>query len=232
MPESALVRAAAQVPALGEYLSGPFDLPASVMLDAQWMRERVREIGVRWGCSDARVNGTLWWYAASSTMAFVPIATALAVGEAADPRLDDARCFLRPDGSLGGVIGEATLDVEGLAAAMVESFGALVDAVSAASGARVKALWAIATDSIANRCLDVGAALGNRALGSEFAVSLIDDMRAPMPAPRFVDVAGRRFTERCSCCLLYETDAADKCTSCPRRTPDDRLRGLHIAARW
>lgn len=232
MPESLLARSAKQVRALEEYVKGPFDLPASVMLDVDWMRERVREVGALWGCADDRVDGTLWWYAASSTIAFAPIATALVTGRAVDPRLDDARCFLRGDGSLGGVVGDRSVPVEELPAAMTEAFGGLVDVVSAASGARVQALWAIATDSIANRSLDVGAALGDRSRGSEFAVTLVGGMQAPLPAPRFVDVAGRRFTERCSCCLLYETEAADKCVSCPRRTPDDRLRGLEIAARY
>ena len=224
--------AAERVAGLGEYLQGPFDLEASNMLDGDWMRDRVADTGKRWNCTDARVNGTLWWYSASSTLAFVAVATAMVTGEAADPALDGARCFLRPNGYLGGVLSENTISVPELPAALEQVFAGIIGALSEASGARVRALWAIASDSIANRCLDVGAALGDRLRGSSFAEELVAHMTSPLPAPRFVDVGGRRFTRRCSCCLLYVTEGADKCTSCPRRTPLDRLHGLEIAARY
>ncbi len=227
---SVYARAAARVPGLGEYLEGPFDLPASVMLDADWIRARVVDTGVRWNCVDDRVNGTLWWYSASSTLAFVAVATAMVTGEAADPSLDTAHCFLRPNGYLGGVRTERTISTEQLAPALDTTFAGIIDVLAEASGARRQALWAIATDSIANRSLDVGAALGDRTVGSRFAMSLIANMQETLPSPRFVDVGGCRFTRRCSCCLLYETAGADKCTSCPRRTPEDRRRGLEIAA--
>lgn len=224
--------AADRVPGLEEYLQGPFDLPTWTMLDADWMRARVEDTGTRWNCGDTRVNGTLWWYSASSTLSFVAIATAMVTGEAADPALDGARCFLRPNGYLGGVLSERTVSIEELPDALDTAFSGIIAALSAASGARTRALWAIATDSIANRSLDVGAALGDRSLGSAFAERLVGRMTSPVPAPRFIDVGGRRFTRRCSCCLLYKTEGAEMCTSCPRRTPTDRLRGLEAAARY
>jgi hypothetical protein len=229
---NAYALAAERVPGLQQYIDGPFDLCATVMLDDDWLRARVDDTGRRWQCTDARVNGTLWWYSASSTIAFLAIATAMVTGEAADPRLDGSRCFLRSDGYLGGTVSDSVLEVAALPAAVNETFTGIVDALSAASGVRRQALWAIASDSIANRSLDVGAALGDRSLGSDFAEWLIGEMAATLPAPRFVDVGGRRFTRRSSCCLLYETSGADKCTSCPRRSPSDRLRGLEAAARY
>jgi len=224
--------AAARVPGLGEYLDGPFDLPASVMCDRQWLADRVADTGRRWTCTDDRVNGTLWWYSASSTLAYIAVATAMVTGEAADPGVENASCFLRPDGYLGGVRSERVIAVDRLPASLASTFGGVVDALSAVSGARRQSLWAIATDSIANRSLDVGAALGDRALGSEFGAWLVREMASPMPRPRFVEVGGRTFTQRCSCCLLYLTGGADKCVSCPRLTPADRLRGLEAAARY
>lgn len=223
--------AAQRVPSVQQYLDGPFDLGATVMLDGEWLRARVDDTGRRWQCTDARVNGTLWWYSASSTIAFVAIAAAMVTGESADPRLDGARCFLRPDGYLGATVSDRVIEVSALPEALTETFTGIVDALSAASGARRQALWAIASDSIANRSVDVAVALGDQALGSDFAAWLIGEMAATLPKPRFVDVGGRRFTQRCSCCLLYETGGADKCTSCPRRSPSDRLRGLEAAAR-
>lgn len=221
-----------RVPGLAEYLQGPFDLPASAMVDADWMRARVADTGRRWDCSDARVNGTLWWYSASSTMAFLAVSTAMVTGSAPDPSLERSRIALRDNGYLGGIVSTEVIAAEDLPAALTGAFTSVVDALAAASGATTNALWAIASDSIANRSLDVGAALGDRSVGSDFASWLVGEMPAPLPTPRFLDVGGRRFTQRCSCCLLYETGGSDKCTSCPRRTPADRLRGLEIAARY
>lgn len=229
---SVYIEAAATVPGLAEYLQGPFDLPASAMTDADWMRDRVADTGRRWDCSDARVNGTLWWYSASSTLAFLAVSTAMVTGTAADPSLNDSRICLRDNGYLAGMVSDTVISVADLPQALGGAFTGIVDALAIASGARTQALWAIAADSIANRSLDVGAALDDRALGSSFASWLVGEMAAPLPTPRFVDVGGRRFTQRCSCCLLYKTGGADKCTSCPRRTPSDRLRGLEIAARY
>jgi ferric iron reductase protein FhuF len=45
---------------------------------------------------------------------------------------------------------------------------------------------------------------------------------APLPAPRYVDVSGARFTRRASCCLLYRLPHEPLCTSCPRRPPAER----------
>ena len=40
--------------------------------------------------------------------------------------------------------------------------------------------------------------------------------------PRYVDVAGVRFTQRVSCCLLYRLPPEPLCTSCPRRPAAER----------
>ena len=229
---SVYTEAAERVPGLAEYLHGPFDLPASAMTDADWLRERIADTGRRWNCTDDRINGTLWWYSASSTIALLAVSTAMVTGTAADPSLEHSRCFLRGDGYLGGVRSDRTVTPEQLPGALASTFRAVVDALAAASGATTNALWAITSDSIANRCLDVGTALGDRERGSAFAQELVAAMSSPLPAPRFVDVGGRRFTRRSSCCLLYLTSASDKCTSCPRRTPSDRLRGLRAAAQY
>lgn len=210
--------------------------PAEVMASAEWMAERVADTGRRWGSADARVNGTLWWYSASSTLAGAPIATALATGVAAHPRLAGATAFLRPDGYFGGMTSTSSIpvreDLSELATELTVTLTDLIGALTEASGVWSRALWAIVTDSVANRALDAGDACGDRRIGSAFAYRLVDDMRqagAPMPLPRFVDVERRgrtkRFTQRASCCLIYEARQS-KCVSCPKRPPADRLAGL------
>lgn len=210
--------------------------PAEVMASAQWMAERVADTGRRWGSADARVNGTLWWYSASSTLVEPPLTTALATGFAAHPRLTGATAFLRPDGYFGGMTSTSYIPVREalseLATELTATLTDLIGALTETSGVRPRALWAIVTDSVANRALDAGDACGDRRIGSAFAHRLLDDMRqagAPVPLPRFVDVEGsrrpKRFTQRASCCLIYEVGQS-KCVSCPKRPPADRLAGL------
>jgi hypothetical protein len=230
---------ARRVPMIADQIAHPgaASFPAALLTDPGWLADRVADTAARWGSDDPRVNGTLWWYSASSTLTGIPIATALVTGVAAHPGLGDAVAFLRDDGYLGGITASSGLPVtEGLselAAEMAAALTSIVDALAAASGVRHAAMWAIATDSIANRALDAGTACGDRVRGSIFARGLVDALRhagVVLPDPRFVDVrAGTlscRFTQRASCCLIYETPGSGKCVSCPRRPAEDRLRGL------
>jgi ferric iron reductase protein FhuF len=87
----------------------------------------------------------------------------------------------------------------------------------------------IATDSIANRLLAVGQAVGDVGRATALAGPLAAAIGAPLPAPRYVDVRGRRYTRRASCCLLFRVPGEPLCTSCPRRPPGERqvlLEGL------
>ena len=230
---------ARRVPMIADQIAHPVaaSFPAALLTDPGWLADRVADTAARWGSDDPRVNGTLWWYSASSTLTGIPIATALVTGVAAHPGLGDAVAFLRDDGYLGGITASSGLPVtEGLselAAEMAAALTPIVDALAAASGVRHAAMWAIATDSIANRALDAGTACGDRVRGSIFARGLVDALRhagVVLPDPRFVDVGAgtlsSRFTQRASCCLIYETPGSGKCVSCPRRPAEDRLRGL------
>ena len=230
---------ARRVPMIADQIAHPAaaSFPAALLTDPGWLADRVADTAARWGSDDPRVNGTLWWYSASSTLTGIPIATALVTGVAAHPGLGDAVAFLRDDGYLGGITASSGLPVtEGLselAAEMAAALTPIVDALAAVSGVRHAAMWAITTDSIANRALDAGTACGDRVRGSIFARGLVDALRhagVVLPDPRFVDVrAGTlscRFTQRASCCLIYETPGSGKCVSCPRRPAEDRLRGL------
>lgn len=221
-----LARTVARVPALQPYTDGPFDLPAVMLTDPAWLAERVADTGHRFGCSDLSVVGTLWWYSTSSTLVFLTVASAMVTGRVDDPRLAGRRCSVGPEGDVLGVVGGGALDVGDAIEPMTQALASIIEPLAEVSATRVPTLWAIVSDSIANRCLDVGAALGDRSLGSFFATAIIGQMGSALPKPRFVDVNGRPFTQRCSCCLLYRTGVAAQCTSCPHRSPDDRRKGL------
>ncbi|HVD26925.1 MAG TPA: (2Fe-2S)-binding protein, partial [Mycobacteriales bacterium] len=91
-------------------------------------------------------------------------------------------------------------------------------------------LWAIATDSVANRLLALGRAVGDVPAATALAAPLAAAVGAPLPVPRYVDVDGVRFTRRASCCLLYRMPHEPMCTSCPRRPPTERQILLEDAA--
>lgn len=221
-----IARTVARVPALKPYTEGPFELPATTLTDPDWLRQRVADTGRRFRCPDVAVTGTLWWYSTSSTLVFLTVASAMVTGQVGDPRLTGSRCALGPEGDVLGVVGGEAMDIGDAIAPLTEALASIIEPLAEVSGSRKQTLWAIVTDSLANRCLDVGAALGDRSLGSFFATAIVAHMGATLPKPRFVDVNGRPFTQRCSCCLLYRTGVAGMCTSCPHRSPEDRRRGL------
>ena len=199
-------------------------LPGAVLTDPRWLARRVEDTGRRWNHDDPRVNGTLWWYSASSTLVAAPLAMLLATGRAPDPRPGRLSVSLQPNGYLRSARSDRLLpSVAAFADALVEAHSGVIDALAEVSGAAPRALWAIATDSIANRALEAGRAAGDEDRGGGLARAVC---RPPLLPARYVDVEGpgrtRRFVRRGSCCLIYVATDGGKCASCPRRAPDDR----------
>jgi ferric iron reductase protein FhuF len=235
----AYARAVAAVPELGALIAIPPDaapLPGPLLADAGWLAERVAVAGDRWRIADPRVIGTLWWYAASSTLLAPPVITLLVIGRPVDLSLKTLTLYLRSDGYLGGgrTTALADADPERLGLALREHLGAVIAPLAAVSGATERALWAIAADSLANWALRAGYALGAVDRAEALAGAVAEGIGPVMPTPRYVDVSGpptRRYVRRCSCCLIFELAGMDKCTSCPRQPPADRLRRLAAHAR-
>jgi FhuF 2Fe-2S C-terminal domain len=162
----------------------------------------------------ARTAGVLWWYSASSVLLGPPAESYVRGGPVA---LGSMTLFLHPDGRVLDARAADTVPREAAPAQVAHLVATCVTAVSAASGAARRALWAIASDSLANRVLWAGG-------GTAEAVALAADER--FPRPRYVELAGQRVVRRVSCCLVYESPGQQKCVSCPRQHPDDRLRRL------
>src|SRR4051812_19760561 len=59
--------------------------------------------------------------------------------------------------------------------------------------------------------------LGDVAAATARAADLARAIGVPLPVPRYVDVAGVRFSRRVSCCLLCRVSHEPLCVSCPRR---------------
>lgn len=225
----ALARAYLEIaPALGPFSPtvdpGPAPLPGELLTSPTWLADRIRDTGVRWSHPGDRVNGTLWWYSASSTLVAAPLTMLLVAGAAPDPRPDRLTICLRENGYLAAARSDRLCSSrEEFVAALHRALGAVIAPLAAASGASTRALWAIATDSVANRALDAGRRLDceDEAVALARAVT-----RPPLLPARFTDVTApsgsRRFVHRSSCCLIYQATDGPRCASCPRRTPADR----------
>jgi len=179
-----------------------------MITDPAWLGAQVDAAGRRYRFDDRPALGVLWWYSASSVL------LGLAVAER-DLRLDHVTLLVhRVDGRL--------LDARS-DRAFSGTFGAAlsvpIEALARVTGARRRALWAIATDSLANRVLWAGGSPGD-------ASRLAACAGPELPNPRYVTVSGRLVVRRASCCLIYLAPGEAKCVSCPRQTPEERFRRL------
>ncbi|WP_436501392.1 (2Fe-2S)-binding protein [Actinokineospora sp. HUAS TT18] len=190
-------------------------VPVAAIQDPEWLTAQLAAAGTRFRTADQVVTGVLWWYSASSVLLGPTVESLLGTGRALDPAA--VTLYLHPDGRLLDARGSAECADPG--PRLRRLLSAAITTVATLSGASPRALWAIATDSLANRVLWAGG-------GPEDAVKLASEIGQELPRPRFVDVGGRTVVRRASCCLVYETPGADKCVSCPRQLPADRLRRL------
>jgi hypothetical protein len=202
-------------------------VPATLLADPVWTAQVVAS---RAGSTaDRRVAATVWWYSVSSVL-LTPSLAGLATGVLLSGRRADTSLVFRPDGLPVAAVSSAP--GEDVGGELRETLTAVVTAVAAAGRMRALPLWAIATDSIANQLLALGRAVGDVPAATALATPLATAIGAPLPLPRYVDVAGARFTRRASCCLMVELPGGSLCTSCPRRPPVERAALLEQAARW
>ena len=210
--------------------------PAERLADPAWTAELLALRSTRSGApgqgsEDLRVLATLWWYSASSVLLTPPLA-GLVTGIPLSARLGDLTVSLLP--SLVPISAEATGPGSGdLAADLRMSLTAVVAAVAEAGRMRERPLWAIATDSLADRLLVLGRAVGDVGRATARAAPLAAAIGPVLPVPRYEDVGSSRFVRRASCCLLYRVPAGTTCTSCPRRPPAGRRALLErVTGRW
>ncbi|WP_132877966.1 (2Fe-2S)-binding protein [Tamaricihabitans halophyticus] len=215
------------------------EVPATMLADPAALPAQLDACARLYGSAKPQVLGTVWWYSASSVLVAPAVEGLAATGVAFDPALAAIRLVQRADGRLIGARSSAVLaedpDGERLGERLGGALASAIEAIAAGSGAAPAALWAIATDSIANRLLWAGNALGDvprvTALASWVTEAIERYSGHRLPEPRYVEVAGQTFIRRASCCLIYQATAGDKCVSCPRQRPQDRQHRLVAAAR-
>jgi len=185
------------------------EVPATCVEDSSWLAAQFGLAARLYSRATRPVLGVLWWYSASTVLLGPAVA-----GE--DPALKAITLTLHTDGRLVDARSSA-FDGE-MGPRLRETLISAISSVSAVSGARARTLWAITTDSLANRLLWAGK--------STQAVALASAVGPELPVPRYVEVGGRQFVRRVSCCLIYQGTSTTKCVSCPRQTPETRLNRL------
>lgn len=204
-------------------------VPAVELADPVWTAEVLARRGRLARSTDSRVLATVWWYSVSTVLVTPPLAGLIA-GVPLSARLSDISVSL-----LAGVQPIAAVANAGggdLPGDLRASLAAVIAAVAEAGRMREGPLWAIATDSMANQLLAIGRAVGDVPAVTALAGPMAEAIEPRLPAPRYVDVGGARFTRRASCCLMVELPGGGLCASCPRRPPADRRAQLERAARW
>lgn len=181
---------------------------ASAVEDAAWLDAQLTLAARLYPLGTRPVLGVLWWYSAS-TVLLGPVVS----GQ--DPALKSITVTMRPDGRL--VDAQSTAFTADAGPRLREMLLAAISSVAAVSGARARTLWAITADSLANRALW----LDSPGLAVTLAAQVPE-----LPTPRFVEVSGRQFVRRGSCCLIYQGTRTSKCVSCPRQTPEERMARL------
>lgn len=190
-------------------------VPGRVLTEPEWLAARIAEMGHSWGTTSPRIAGTLWWCMVASALV-EQLARAYAGDQDAPvPALDRLECEVRPDGGVERVrVPAHAVPSVSSATALRDTLGVVIPPVAEVSGAGVPALWAITADAIGNRALDAGS--------PEAGARLAADIAGKLPVPRFVEIGGRTFVRRISCCLVFEVPGCQMCTSCPKRPAAER----------
>jgi hypothetical protein len=204
-------------------------LPATALAQRRWWRDDLTVAQRQFGRASDRTLGTVRWYSVSSVLVAPVLESLVLAGVALDPALDAVTLDAHEDGRLAGarstrVLGDGSDDngdIGNAGAALGTTIDAVVTAVADATGASARSLWAIATDSIANRLLWAATAAGDPERAVVLARELADVIGPRLPPPRFTTLRDNVVVRRASCCLLYEV-GAPKCVSCPRQPPQER----------
>jgi hypothetical protein len=211
-------------------VSSPQEVPATRLTDPRWVQGQIDASARVYGRARSEVLGTIWWYSLSSVLVGPPLESLVHTGAASDPSLEAITLELLADGRFAGARSSRVLggDLAELGAALAGTLGPAIATIAMVSGARVPALRAIATDSIGNRLLWAGSSVGGTGRAMALAGPVIGAIGLGLPKARFLQVGSTSVVRRASCCLVYKANGV-KCTSCPRQTPEERLRRLRAA---
>jgi ferric iron reductase protein FhuF len=189
--------------------------PGTLLTDDTWLSGRVDQIGRQFGCSERRVNATLWWYSASVVLLGPAVHALVMSGTVIDLSPDSLRFRLGLTGYLERVIpGSAVPDPDApdpdgsdpglrevgsaepspsrsarLGRLLDDVLGRIIEPLARAGSATERSLWAIAADSLATRVLaETSVSPAGAAAAPRVATAIAQAADRLRPLPRFVDV--------------------------------------------
>jgi ferric iron reductase protein FhuF len=226
--ESSATRVIAALPGASEFLlvrPGDTEVRATALHEPAWVAEQLRLRGEQWRVDDIRTLATLWWFNASVALMHPSVLSIAAGGPLLSPRLEHVVLHVRDGGRLSGSHSDEAMpgrDLNAFAAALQDMLATAIEQLRPFVP-RVRPLWAIATDSFAERLAWAGQRTGRSSELAQIAMRIVRAVGDPMPLPRFVEdewgPAGRMLARRISCCLLYRVPRESACANCPRRGP-------------
>ncbi|MDJ0399033.1 (2Fe-2S)-binding protein [Rhodococcus rhodochrous] len=165
---------------------GSQEIPASAILDPEWVEHEMHLRSERWQVDDPLILGTVLWRAISSSLVLPTVASLFVTGTALSPRLQDVVLHRRAltgrdvdfvasgaistlDGTFspnrkmyGRLVGARSTRVltTPVESALAEALGSGIEYLASLCGKGERRLWAVAVDSIATRYLWAGTATG------------------------------------------------------------------------
>lgn len=189
---------------------GSQEIPASAILDPEWIGDELRLRAQRWQSDDPLILGTVLWRAISSSLVLPTIASQFVTGTPLSPALPDVYLHRRAmtgrdidftgpglvstlDGTFtpnrkkyGRLVGARSTRVltTSVESALIEALGAGIEYMASICGKGERRLWSVAVDSIATRYLWAGQATGRVDQAKEAARATVRGMSDQLPHPR------------------------------------------------
>lgn len=189
---------------------GSQEIPASAILDPEWIGDEMRLRAQRWQSEDPMVLGTVLWRAISGALVLPTVASQFVTGTALSPGLPDVYLhrraitgrdidFTEPelistlDGAFtpnrkkyGRLVGARSTRVltTSVESALIEALGTGIEYLASICGKGERRLWSVAVDSIATRYLWAGQATGRENEAKEAARATVRAMSDLLPRPR------------------------------------------------
>ncbi len=189
---------------------GSQEVPASAILDPEWIEHEMHLRAERWQVDDPLILGTVLWRAISSSLVLPTVASLFVTGTALSPRLQDVILHRRAltgrdvdfvasgttstlDGTFspnrkmyGRLVGARSTAVLATSAesALVDALGSGIEYLASLCGKGERRLWAVAVDSIATRYLWVGTATGRVDEALEAARATVREISEQLGGPR------------------------------------------------
>ncbi|HET8994835.1 MAG TPA: (2Fe-2S)-binding protein [Rhodococcus sp. (in: high G+C Gram-positive bacteria)] len=193
--------------------AGSQEIPASAVLDPDWIGDEMQLRADRWQVDDPLIVGTVLWRAISNSLVLPTIASLFVTGTALSPAMQDVvlhrRALTGRDADFVAVGGISTSDdtfspnrkmygrlvgarstrvlTTSPEAALIESLGAGIEFMASRCGKGERRLWAVAVDSLATRFLWAGSATGRTNDAMDAARAMVQRISDQLPGPRLPD---------------------------------------------